>query len=364
MVVLGSQLQPFTISFRILIARLENIPRKSNGFGAAVMNIGFILIIVFFFTLDTFFMFHFGQMHGLTVIFIMLELMMFSVQLYFYLIWPYDKRRSAYLVLLVLLILYNLCGGLFPDPEIRWLSVSLQNIIAYGFGFLMAAYFPYYFYKAFDLSALKFHVLYGTPLFLLLPYLVCFVLIYPLTNNLDFAIKYGMIIPAVYSPVLLYSMFSAITQHFRSNRDELYSSTRIEILAVYWAVSPWVFLALFTYLHVEQWVEVLLTNTGFVVIAVLFLYQSGKFERMERKRLLEKDAVDEIQREDFSQTCTNLGLSCREKEVALMLCQGMTYKAIAGALFISARTVDTHTHRIFFKLEVKNKIELQQKLGF
>jgi DNA-binding CsgD family transcriptional regulator len=309
-------------------------------------------------------MMDFGELHVLTAVFIVLELMMFSVQLYFYLIWPYDKRRLAYLILLVLLVGYNVTGGFFPDPDIVLLSIPVQNIIAYGSGFLMAAYFPYYFYVSFDLRSLRFHALYGTSLFLLLPYFVFFAVLYPMSENLDFAINYGLIIPALYSPVLLYAMFAAIRRRFRDNLNDPDPYTKLEIKAVYCAVSPWVFMSLFAYLRVPQWMEVLLTNTGFVIIAGLFLYQSSKYEREQKKRLMERDAMDEKLKADFSQTCKNSGLSTREAEVALMLCQGMEYKSIAFALHISARTVDTHAHRIYYKLDVKNKIELQQKLGF
>lgn len=305
-----------------------------------------------------------GEMHPLTAVFILLELMMLSVQLYFYLIWPYHRSRLTYLILLVLLIIYNLTGGFFPDTDIRWLSLPFQNIIAYGSGFLMAAYFPYYFYSSFGLSTLRFHAVFGAPLFLLLPYLIFFVLLYPVLGDLNFAIHYGLIIPGLYSPVLLVAMFRAIKLRFARNEDDPDRFTRLEIQAVYWAVSPWVFMCLFAYLQVVQWVEVLFTNTGFAVIAVLFLYQSAKYERNEKKRQIERDALDEKLTADFNQTCKDSGLSLREAEVALMLCQGMEYKVIADILYISARTVDTHAHRIYYKLEVKNKIELQQKLGF
>jgi DNA-binding NarL/FixJ family response regulator len=50
--------------------------------------------------------------------------------------------------------------------------------------------------------------------------------------------------------------------------------------------------------------------------------------------------------------------------VALLLCQGLTYHAIADALIISARTVDTHAQNIFLKTGVNKKIDLQQILGF
>lgn len=305
-----------------------------------------------------------GEMHPLTAVFILLELMMLSVQLYFYLIWPYHRSRLTYLILLVLLIIYNLTGGFLPDADISGLSLPVQNIIAYGCGFLMAAYFPYYFYSSFDLSALRFHAVYGAPLFLLLPYLVFFVLLYPVSGDLDFAVNYGLIIPGLYSPVLLVAMFRAIRLRFSGNEDDPDPFTRLEIQAVYWAVSPWVFMCLFAYLHVAQWVEVLFTNTGFAIIAVLFLQRSTRQERMERKRRMERDALEEKQQADFTETCMRMGLSLREAEVALMLCQGMEYKVIAEQLHISARTVDTHAHRIYYKLGVRNKIELQQVLGF
>jgi DNA-binding CsgD family transcriptional regulator len=305
-----------------------------------------------------------GQMHPLTAVFILLELMMGSVQLYFYLIWPYDKSRLTYLILLLFLIAYNVTGGFFPDPEIKWLSLPVQNIIAYGSGFLMAAYFPYYFYSSFDLLLLRFHALYGAPLFLLLPFLVFFVLMYPVLGDLEFAINYGLIIPGLYSPVLLIAMFRAIRLRFSHNEADPDPYSNLEIKAVYWAVSPWVFMCLFSYLHVSQWVEVLFTNTGFVIIAVLFLYRSGRYERMEKRRRLELDAVEEKQQADFAENCASMGLTLRETEIALMLCQGKEYKAIGDTLMISARTVDTHAGRIYNKLKVKNKIELQQKLGF
>lgn len=303
-----------------------------------------------------------GEMHSLTAVFILLELMMLSVQLYFYLIWPYDRSRLTYLVLLVLLITYNITGGFFPDPHIHWLSIPLQNIIAYGSGFFMASYFPYYFYSSFDLSGLRFHALYGAPIFLLLPYLIFFVLLYPVMGDLEFAIEYGLIVPALYSPILLVAMFKAIKLRFTNN--DPYPYTRLEIRAVYWAVSPWVFMCLFSYLHVSQWVEVFFTNTGFVIIAVLFLHQTGTFERMEKRRWLERDAATKKEQEDFEKTCKEFGLSKRETEVALRLCQGKSYKEIADELHISVRTVDTHVQNIFRNTGVNRKIDLQQLLGF
>jgi len=304
-----------------------------------------------------------SEMHLITLLFILLELMVFSVQLYRYLMWPDDKRCVGYLILLLLLMSYNLTGGLFPDPEIRFISLTVQNMLAYGSGFLMAAYFPFYFYKSFDLVTLKFHACYGAPLFLLLPYLVFFVLIYQLLGDLEFAIDYGLVVPCCYSPVLLFSMFRAvqIKQSDHSVPEKPYKG--LEIHMIYWAVSPWVFMCLFAYLAVPQWIEVIFTNFGFVINGMLFLHRSGRHERLEKLRLMEKDAIDERQQMNFKKACIDAGLSNRETEIAWMLCLGKTYKGIGELLYISVRTVDTHVQRIFYKTGVRRKIELMQKLG-
>lgn len=135
------------------------------------------------------------EMHVVTLFFVTLELVMFGVQFGYYLNQPEDKPRFWYLLLLGLLIVYNVSGGFFPDSKITFISIRAQNIIAYGSGFLMASYFPFYFYMAFELKRLRFHAIYGVPLFLLLPYVVFFIISYSLNDNIDFAVKYGIIIP-------------------------------------------------------------------------------------------------------------------------------------------------------------------------
>ncbi|XHR95547.1 hypothetical protein ACFJIV_02240 [Mucilaginibacter sp. UC70_90] len=113
------------------------------------------------------------QIHIVTFLFILLETGMFIFQFFYYLFRPKDMQRKLYLILLGLMLFYNITGGLFPDPKIN-IPISLQMMVAYGSGFLMAAYFPFYFYKAFELDSLRWHALYGVPLFLFLPYVIFF----------------------------------------------------------------------------------------------------------------------------------------------------------------------------------------------
>ena len=157
-----------------------------------------------------------SQIHVLTMVFCILEFGMCCYQLVYCLSHPRDKRRFWYLILLLLLLIYNITGGLFPDPNIN-LSVKLQNIIAYGSGFLMASYFPFYFYKAFKLDSLKFHALYGVLLFLLLPYIVFFVILYPKNGGLNYATSYGLLIPAIYSVVVFFAQGYPVKNRYAKN---------------------------------------------------------------------------------------------------------------------------------------------------
>src|SRR5690606_14021774 len=55
-------------------------------------------------------------------------------------------------------------------------------------------------------------------------------------------------------------------------------------------------------------------------------------------------------------------LTSREKEIISLILEGIRYKAIAKALFISEKTVSKHIQNIFEKVEVTNKVELINKL--
>ena len=70
---------------------------------------------------------------------------------------------------------------------------------------------------------------------------------------------------------------------------------------------------------------------------------------------------------ELTRACSALtsehNLSQREEEVLLYLCQGRTRAYIAETLYLSENTVRGHTQRIYGKLEVHNKTELQRKLG-
>jgi len=297
-------------------------------------------------------------MHIVTFAFVMLEILMFFYQLTYYLFRPKDKSRLWYLILLSLLIFYNITGGLFPDPNIN-ISIINQNIIAYGSGFLMASYFPYYFYKGFNMNGLRFHALYGVPLFLILPYLVFFVFVYSLNGNLDVAIKYGIIIPFFYAIVVLIAITKAIRVKYSDNRRV---RNIVGMITVYCAIAPWASMPVLAYFRANQLTEVIFMNLGFLIITGIFITKSVVKSRKEGELLMEMD-VASCDPQIISETCKRFNLTSKEAEIVELICQRFKYREIAEKLFISPRTVDKHVENIFAKLSINTRAELTRKMS-
>ena len=58
---------------------------------------------------------------------------------------------------------------------------------------------------------------------------------------------------------------------------------------------------------------------------------------------------------------TQYGLTARERDVFLMLCERLTDKEIGTALFISPRTVSTHVNAILGKLDLNSRRDVPAK---
>jgi signal transduction histidine kinase/DNA-binding NarL/FixJ family response regulator len=245
------------------------------------------------------------EMHVVTFVFSALEIVMFFYQLIFFISRPTDKSRLRYLILLFLLIVYNIVGGLLPDQNID-ISVQLQNCISYSTGFLMAAYFPYYFYKGFDLKNLRFHTYYGWFIYLFIPY-VLFVYLYYRTDDLEYAAKIAMSFPIVYSLILFYSITKSVIGKYKENKDK---PDVMEMIGLYIAYSSWFGVPIVTYFQASQAYEYLCSNTGFFVMTVLFVRKTVHQQRYEYNKLQE---LNESLTEKVKERTRQLELSNEQK---------------------------------------------------
>ena len=78
--------------------------------------------------------------------------------------------------------------------------------------------------------------------------------------------------------------------------------------------------------------------------------------------LLDPFRKDMVSPGSFDLFCEEFEVSPRESEIIREICKGLTNKEISETLFISLQTVKDHTHRIYIKTGVRNRVELINRL--
>jgi DNA-binding CsgD family transcriptional regulator len=317
------------------------------------------------------------QMHIITFLFICIETVILFYLLIYRLARPDDRVTLYNIILIIVLIIYNLTGGLLPDTNLPG-SYTAQLSIAYFTGFLTPCYFPYYVYHAFGLEKMRFHAYRGVFIFLMLPYML-FVIVFVTSGHIEKA-KNLLILPAAYALWVIIALIQAVKYKYNNNLTD--SGGWEEMTVTFLSLTPWVGLPIIDFFNWGQSVEAATTNTGFLLLLCLQLKQHVSKLRSERKRLTQSEEylrtwnerlqqeVDkrtkEIERltseEKIQENSTKYGLTNREKEIVLRITRGKSYKQIAEELFIAERTVTKHVQNIFDKVNVSNKLELLNKL--
>jgi DNA-binding CsgD family transcriptional regulator len=300
------------------------------------------------------------EMHLVTFLFVIAESILLLFQTFYLLSRPSEKRRLYFVILLLLLIFYNVTGGLFPDPALR-INIKAQNILAYGTGFLMACYFPYYFYKAWELKELRFHAYFGVWLFLFLPYLAFIGIEYMFTGNLTSSVQHGVAIPFIYAIIVMKKMFKVISTKYALDN----SGWTADVYLTYFAIIPWIALPLVSFFQLSQFIEVMFSNLGFIIITFLFS-RNNIIKLWEEERQLASlngnlsplDSSSDV----FLNNCQYYNLTAREIEIVTLIRIGQTYKSVATDLFIAEKTVAKHIQNVYRKLDVSNKMEMVSKL--
>ena len=224
------------------------------------------------------------QMHIITFMFVSIEIVIFFYLLIYKIARPDDRTAYLNIVLIFLLIIYNITGGLLPDPNLPG-SFFIQEIIAYATGFITPCYFAYYVYKAFSLEKMKFHALKGVYLFLILPY-VFFVIVFAVTNKLESA-KNLLIVAVVYALWVIISMIKAI--RFKYKNDFSGKQSKEEMTVLLLSITPWVMLPVIAYFNISQAAEACITNLGFLSLFALQMKRHIREIRTEHERLISSE---------------------------------------------------------------------------
>jgi signal transduction histidine kinase/DNA-binding NarL/FixJ family response regulator len=241
------------------------------------------------------------KMHIVTFLIIVFEMLFFFYQIVHFLSRPSDKKRLYYVILLYLLIQYNIISGLFPNPDYS-LPILFQNIILFIAGIVMAMYFPYYFYKAFNLSKLKFYAYWGSICFLFIPFILFFLIPYCITQDFESSKKLLLIVGFLYAASFIYSLNKAIKEQ---SKGQEVLTFRNEIISVYIGAFFWITLPIIAYFEVKtnafleplfhfndcsQVIEMITTNAGLVMMTILFVGQSIRQSRDEYEKLLHSES--------------------------------------------------------------------------
>lgn len=224
------------------------------------------------------------QMHIVTFIFVSIEIVIFFYLTIYRLARPDNKTTSLNIYLILLLIIYNVTGGLLPDPNLPG-SFFIQESIAYATGFITPCYFPYYVYKAFGLKKMKFHADKGVFLFLILPYFI-FIIALAVSDNLEVA-KNFLALPVMYALWVIYSLIKAIKykygNEFRSHES------KEEVTVLFLSIASWIGLPLIDYFNLSQAIEASITNMGFLLLLGLEVKRHISDMRIEHQKLIDSE---------------------------------------------------------------------------
>jgi len=224
------------------------------------------------------------QMHIVTFLFVSIEFVIFFYLVIFRLARPDDKITMLNLILIFLLLVYNITGGLLPDPKLPG-SFFLQEIIAYATGFITPCYFPYYVFKAFDLKKLRFHAYKGVYLFLILPYCL-FVFVFWISDDLRSA-QNLLVIPVLYAIWVIVSLVKAIRYKYSNDFSSL--EAKQEMIVLLFSLTPWIGLPIIDYFKFGQAMEASITNIGFLLLFGLQVHRNVTQLRIEHGKLLESE---------------------------------------------------------------------------
>lgn len=101
---------------------------------------------------------------------------------------------------------------------------------------------------------------------------------------------------------------------------------------------------------------------------IVFGKMDGKNQEKEKhvsqqsEQSEQTDSVSDLEEVGFYDRFLELGLTKRESEIAVLICNGLTNGEIAAEFHISETTVKKHVSNIFAKLELTKREQLRQKV--
>jgi len=150
---------------------------------------------------------------------------------------------------------------------------------------------------------------------------------------------------------VVYSLLSAYMIHFRGKSSSAVNNRGKRIVAPVMFTAMLIQCIPLLFYTSQVWLGITFIFTFFLgstVLPVLFTYGS----------LISIIPVEQKNNLSFEEFCRKYEVSQRESEIIMEICNGLTNQDISDKLFISLQTVKDHTHRIYIKTNVKNRVQL------
>lgn len=307
----------------------------------------------------------------ITFVVIILQLFVSGFGLIALLSRPNDTSRKRFFILLMCFLVYNICGGFFPDPNIQ-MSEIIQLIFAYLSGIILPVYFFYYLTKELDINLgflFNHRVLFAV---LIVLFISSYLVPYFITKDPNSARQVFIIIPLIIGLMFCLKTVIFVFKNFKVKYTE--EHFRFMANAGNFSIIFMVGLPVTTAIGDYQVIEVLLVNTSFVIITLAYLKRHIYLGRLEEELIQKFKAKNisakektEINKEYDSDVNGNIVdlmqiLTDREKElVTLLLDKEMSYQDISDKLFIARGTVSKHASNIYKKAKVKDRKSFKQK---
>ncbi len=217
---------------------------------------------------------------------ILFHFMMLFNQVMYFISKPADDVRLRFAILIALYIGFNLISGYFPDRRIN-IPYNLQVEIAYSFPILMSYFMAFYIYKILECKKL-YKLLVKAPIYtLLIPYFAFFLIPYFITKNEKLSSHLIAIVPGSYAIFALVRTNYVIRKEFVKLKEKV-NYFKLKLVSANLGIISLIALALSQFSQ-NAIVEVVLVNSGFIILSIIFLVLLINDSQSDYNKLVESE---------------------------------------------------------------------------
>ncbi|WP_272151647.1 winged helix-turn-helix transcriptional regulator [Tenacibaculum aiptasiae] len=268
---------------------------------------------------------------------------MVLIILAFYLITKKGSINSKYLILTVLCLIYNISNGLIPDSNFIT-DIRSQYYITFAIGILVSCYSFYFIHYEHNIKIFSKNIVKGIITGFCGWYIISFVSLYSITNNLSLCRIIFFLYPIGISFFWFYKFRTwLIDSAYKSWSDLIKIKIYAGLIAM---ISLFSFPIILIIFEDNQPLERSIYNIGFISLSYYFFYRLWFYTPKD------DDKIDEQFLKDL-----NINLTKRQNQVLREIFENpeKSYTDLSEKLNISISTFTTHSTNIYKALSLEDK---------